>query len=324
MTVRKIMAVGRAFQVLLNFIHFDGNGVKIDLFDSSVDYMKLSTINSEAVKYISGCIFPNNNIFILDFFENLRLMGEFSIAFSVVLSVFYQKNKLVQNTKIENFKHNIVNRFPIQLRHKSKQKNLNTSSITRREYKIGKIFEDHSNKIGKKNLTEQLLKHRRLLLCRCGDVETNPGPTFPFGILSYNMNGGMQLPKKQKRIIHKCLKAKIPTIYMFQETHLESKNEFVLRARWQHQLLASHHSNSSAGILILYKETDWDEVVGSFASDCGRFGYIILRKQARLFAFINMYFPNQVNLSVKFVKTMKEHIDNLATQWDRIGDRRRL
>lgn len=149
------------------------------------------------------------------------------------------------------------------------------------------------------------------LLTRAGDIELNPGPTQLVNVLTYNVNGGLQLPKKQKSLINKCLRRKNVNIFMFQETHLIKANEFVLKARWPHQFIASHGDNTSAGVLILFKKDDWDEVLYEWSDENGRMCLIVLNKAGQLYAFINVYAHNNFEANSNFFDLISHKIDHI-------------
>lgn len=154
---------------------------------------------------------------------------------------------------------------------------------------------------GKNNCSGNLIK---LLLIKCGDVEVNPGPRSLLKIISYNLNGGLQNHKKQKRIINRCIKSGSNSIFMFQETHLTHNNEFILKARWPGAFVASHHTSNSAGVLILYNPIFWDEILYDFADPEGRYAILVVKLQSRSFIFVNVYSFNDNNKNLHLLESI--------------------
>lgn len=72
---------------------------------------------------------------------------------------------------------------------------------------------------------------------RSGDVEKNLGPADEsnktVNISTFNINGGLANPIKQKQLLNKLRKPR-NLIVALQETHLTAKDEFALKARWGH------------------------------------------------------------------------------------------
>jgi len=105
----------------------------------------------------------------------------------------------------------------------------------------------------------------RLLLVSSGDVELNPGPENKelIKILTYNINGGLAKPSKQKRLLNKIKRLKGNYIICLQETHLTIENEFVFKSRWANGMCVSHGTSSSAGTAILYKISECSKVTST-------------------------------------------------------------
>lgn len=152
----------------------------------------------------------------------------------------------------------------------------------------------------------------RFLLSKAGDVEANPGPRRLVQVITYNVNGGFQAHKKQKRLINKCLRIRTAGIFMFQETHLTIANEFVLKARWPHHFVASHGDNSSAGVLTLYRKDDWDEVLYNWSDNEGRICIIVLKKSGQYYAFVNVYAYNSYEKNITFYKDIDNKLEHLT------------
>lgn len=145
-----------------------------------------------------------------------------------------------------------------------------------------------------------------LLLLRCGDVESNPGPARSgnFNVISYNINGGMSIPAKQKRLKNNFFCFDKNHVIMLQETHLTGLNEFSLKARWPHQFTASHFTNVSAGVLTLYNFDDFDKLLYIWSDDCGRLSTVVLNRNGRTFAFVNVYMYIDVSDSIALINLL--------------------
>ena len=163
-----------------------------------------------------------------------------------------------------------------------------------------------------------IIDYLNKLLLQCGDVETNPGPVnIPIApgqvrnnvkikIATYNINGGLSKPLKQKRILNKIRRLDPNTIFCLQETHLVTANEFVMKARWNNGISWSHGTAASAGTAILFKSKEWDETVEVGNIEGGRCCYVILKKENLLLMVINVYAPNKAVDSVVFYDTVNQ------------------
>jgi len=150
------------------------------------------------------------------------------------------------------------------------------------------------------------------ILLRSGDIESNPGPKF--NVISFNINGAFNDSRKQKRVINKLHRTP-NVIACIQETHLTASDEFALNARWTNSFIASHNTNASAGVIILYRENDWDKIIEKGTIIEGRGCYLAAKTQLSKILFVNIYAPNDPIHSRNFYSNLKDKLDDLSRKF---------
>jgi len=168
------------------------------------------------------------------------------------------------------------------------------------------------------------------LLIRSGDVELNPGPPLNFNInfndfkdkesnytiISQNCSG-MLNADKQKLLLNKLLKIKKSRLIVgLQETHFTHKHVFSFNARWGHQAIHSTFNNSSRGSSILYKTSDWDQILETFSDPDGRLSILTVKLNTTTSTFVNCYCPNNQNEQINFLNTIKLEMDRIITTFN--------
>jgi len=136
-------------------------------------------------------------------------------------------------------------------------------------------------------------------LLQSGDIESNPGPPqkHNVSISTYNARG-LKNGLKLKRVLNSCYKIVSKndcSMIFLQETHLEEMDTELVRMHWRHGFLLSPGTNKQHGCLTLY-DTSW-EVIDEEIDGIGRFGLVVLRRFEKNYILVNIYAPNDHNLS---------------------------
>jgi exonuclease III len=159
-----------------------------------------------------------------------------------------------------------------------------------------------------------------ILIKKCGDVETNPGPLdiSPVNkqnliVTSYNVQGLNNI-HKVKRLFNKLnkLEFKNNCIINLQETHLTGGNVF--KYHWKGDYVASKGTRASCGVAILFNPNYFDAIISKKVDENGRFCSLTASKNLEVFHFINIYAPNNHYESCNFFNSLIPHLDDVLSQ----------
>jgi exonuclease III len=140
-------------------------------------------------------------------------------------------------------------------------------------------------------------------LLESNDVEVNPGPNGnkpnTLDIISYNINGLKDF-KKQKRIFNHLNKLpnRSQSVINIQETHLNLKDIESIKYHWKWGAVHSPSIGASAGVSILYNESYFDKIIGTYCDERGRLCSFTAQKNGDMYCFINIYAYNNHNQSI--------------------------
>ena len=116
------------------------------------------------------------------------------------------------------------------------------------------------------------------------DIESNPGPGklhVTLRVTSCNVRGLKSHLKRKllfKKIHSSFSKKDFINIMFLQETHFTVKDSDGLDMMLRLQRVDSYGTNRQCGASIVYKLSDWDEVVENFGGDGGRISYLAAGK----------------------------------------------
>ena len=139
------------------------------------------------------------------------------------------------------------------------------------------------------------------LLLRCGDIESNPGPSkginlMNLEVLSYNVRG-LKEYSKLKRVLNSCsniIRKNKNTLICLQETHLERSDENKIRVMWKGNYVMSPGGNKSRGCITLF-DSSWEQI-DSQRDPGGRFTSLTVKKHFGTYVLTNLYAPNEQSL----------------------------
>jgi len=145
------------------------------------------------------------------------------------------------------------------------------------------------------------------------DNEKNPGPQLDsvdkkhLHVCTYNIQGLREF-KKLKRFMNFVHKQKFNknAVINLQETHIV--NTDTLKYQWKGEIIQSPGASNSRGVAILFNKEQFDEVISKRKDNEGRFCSFTASKNGRILCFMNVYAPNNHYDSLKFFRTLEEHM----------------
>ena len=107
---------------------------------------------------------------------------------------------------------------------------------------------------------------------------------------SYNCSG-LADPKK-RRTIFSWLKDKKHLIYYLQETHSQFSDETQWREEWDGDIIFSHGTRKSKGVMILFKKQLDFTMISSQTDPHGRWIMLLVKIGEKQLCLVNIYGPN--------------------------------
>ncbi len=150
------------------------------------------------------------------------------------------------------------------------------------------------------------------LLCMDGDVEKNPGPTGKLLIGTFNASGCKNY-SKLKRLMTWIFKLKKADRFIFslQETHLTGKDLSLVQSLWRENISLSPSNGKARGVLTLFSNSLFDDIIYSFGSPDGRITIVIGNYNSEIDMFVSLYSPNS-GKNAEFYSSFFAKINNLA------------
>lgn len=145
-----------------------------------------------------------------------------------------------------------------------------------------------------------------LKLILSGDVETNPGPMY---LETYNVRG-MRKYDKMKRILNHAHKINSfdSGVIALQETYLNLQDTSKLDIMWRGQYVISPGTANSCGVLILYSNKSFDNVIYQKGYDNGRCSILIAESNGVRQLFAAIYGPTLSSESIQFYSWLESEL----------------
>ncbi len=139
---------------------------------------------------------------------------------------------------------------------------------------------------------------------------------YRFNLLSLNVRG---LRMETKRIsIFQYIKRKNIDVCFLQETHSKEIDENIWRNEWGGEIYFSHGTNQARGVMILVRSGLDMTLTDIIIDNEGRYIYINIISQDTNFKLVNIYAPNLEVNQLKFFKVIRDLLDNVRGNEDRI------
>ena len=134
------------------------------------------------------------------------------------------------------------------------------------------------------------------------------GSNLAFKLISLNARG-IRSFEKRKAVLGWLLKQKIDLCFL-PETYSTKEVENIWKKQWKGQMLFSHGSEHSRGVLILIKNNLEFELISVRSDEEGRFIFLEAFVQDQKFLFVNIYAPNKLSEQTLFFGQIKDELDN--------------
>ncbi len=168
---------------------------------------------------------------------------------------------------------------------------------------------------GKLNSTNSALNLD--LLCRHGDIETNPGPLTPGKLLigTYNISGCKNYPKLRRIMAWLFSKKKTDRfIFSLQETYLTINEVSKVEALWREGLIVSPSSGRARGVITVFSNSLFENILYNFGSTDGRLTIVIGEYNGNIEMFVSIYSPNS-GKNAEFYTSFFAKIVSVSTKY---------
>ena len=133
-----------------------------------------------------------------------------------------------------------------------------------------------------------------------------------FKCISLNVRGLNKSRKRRK--IFRWLHQQNAQIVLLQETYSTKKVENKWKTEWVGQMLFSHGSNHSKGVMILIKPSFDIEIKRSVQDKQGRCIILEAKVYESNFIFVNIYAPNDCTHQMIFYKSLQERLKKFSNE----------
>ena len=133
-----------------------------------------------------------------------------------------------------------------------------------------------------------------------------------FKCISLNVRGLNKSRKRRK--IFRWLHQQNAQIVLLQETYSTKKGENKWKTEWVGQMLFSHGSNHSKGVMILIKPSFDIEIKRSIQDKQGRCIILEAKVYESNFIFVNIYAPNDCTHQMIFYKSLQERLKKFSNE----------
>ncbi|NBW58358.1 hypothetical protein EBR43_11400, partial [bacterium] len=153
-------------------------------------------------------------------------------------------------------------------------------------------------------------------LQRCGDVQLNPGPSGKLTIGTFNSSGCKNY-SKLKRLMTWLFKLKKSDrfIYSLQETHISSSEVALVQSLWREGLIVSPSNGKARGVLTVFSNNLFDNILYEHGSKDGRTTCIIGSYNGVTDMFLSLYSPNS-GKNAEFYSSFFARTNNLVTKYN--------
>ena len=134
------------------------------------------------------------------------------------------------------------------------------------------------------------------------------GSNLTFKLISLNAQG-IRSFEKRKVVFRWLLKQKVDLCFL-QETYSTKEVENNWKKQWKGEMLFSHGSEHSRGVLILITNSLEFELISVRSDKEGRFIFLEAFVQDQKFLFVNIYAPNKSSEQTLFFDQIKDELDN--------------
>jgi len=155
----------------------------------------------------------------------------------------------------------------------------------------------------------------KALLCRHGDVESNPGPEGKLRIGTYNASGCRSYDKLKR--ITTWIFTNLRTdrlVFSLQETHIDSKASLP-SFLWREGLIISPSLNNARGVITFYNNNLFDDILYQDGTKDGRSTWIIGSFNNFVDMFVSIYAPNS-GKNAEFYTSFFNKVNNLAAEYE--------